>query len=289
MNRSIAVIIPVYNAENYLQRCLESCLIQTDLNEIIIIDDGSTDSSSDIIREFESRDERIKVLNHEDNENHGRSSSRNLGIKHAQSKWITFCDADDYYRKNRFQAFAKKENHECDGYYELVESEFEDMSISPDPASVTGVEDLVPPEKLFDFLITNREQRISLIGLIVSKKKIDEVGVFDDSLEVAEDTDFIWRLTSVATLCKLETESPVIVRGVHDKNTFGDEDLVRSSRLKFYALWKERLADLKISDDAKRRINSSFRYYQYLHRLQNAHGLKKWLLYCKFQLGLSLK
>ena len=90
---TISIIIPVYNTERYLEKCLSSVVNQTYQNlEVIVINDGSTDSSSDIIKTFSKKDSRIKVINQE---NRGQSSARNAGLRKASSKYIAFIDSDD--------------------------------------------------------------------------------------------------------------------------------------------------------------------------------------------------
>ncbi len=90
----ISVIIPVYNVEKYLEECLDSIINQTfeDI-EIICIDDGSTDNSLDILREYEKSDKRLSVVCQE---NSGLSITRNHGIKLAKGDYIYFIDSDDY-------------------------------------------------------------------------------------------------------------------------------------------------------------------------------------------------
>lgn len=92
----ISVIIPVYNTEKYLRECLESVINQTlkDI-EIICIDDGSTDSSLDILKEYAEIDSRIKVLSQK---NKGVGACRNDGIKISSGEFVCFLDADDYYQ-----------------------------------------------------------------------------------------------------------------------------------------------------------------------------------------------
>lgn len=90
----VSLIIPVYNTEKYLERCLESVLFQTYKNiEIIIINDGSIDNSKNIINNYLVLDSRIKYL---EQENSGQSKARNLGIKEAKGEYIAFIDSDDY-------------------------------------------------------------------------------------------------------------------------------------------------------------------------------------------------
>lgn len=90
----ISVVIPVYNVEEYLERCLESVVSQTyKALEIICINDGSTDNSLEICQEFQKRDNRIRIV---DQENKGLAAVRNIGIREATSDYLYFIDSDDY-------------------------------------------------------------------------------------------------------------------------------------------------------------------------------------------------
>lgn len=94
MTQKISVIVPVYNTEKFLNRCIDSILAQTYTDfEMLLIDDGSTDDSATICDEYAAKDERIRVFH---KENGGVSSARNLGLDNAQGEWIAFVDADDY-------------------------------------------------------------------------------------------------------------------------------------------------------------------------------------------------
>ena len=94
MDDLISIIVPVYNVEKYLRKCIESIINQTYENlEIILIDDGSTDGSSKICDEFLKKDNRIIV---EHTSNKGVSSARNRGIEIAKGNWIAFVDSDDW-------------------------------------------------------------------------------------------------------------------------------------------------------------------------------------------------
>lgn len=89
----ISVIVPVYNAERYLHRCVDSILSQTFSDfELLLINDGSKDSSGVICDEYAAKDPRVSVFH---KENGGVSSARNLGLDNAKGEWITFVDADD--------------------------------------------------------------------------------------------------------------------------------------------------------------------------------------------------
>lgn len=100
INLLISVIVPIFNVEQYLPKCLNSIINQTYKNiEIILINDGSTDSSGKICDEYEKKDKRIKVIH---KENGGVSEARNVGIKISKGRYITFIDADDWIEKDYF-------------------------------------------------------------------------------------------------------------------------------------------------------------------------------------------
>jgi hypothetical protein len=101
MKDKISVIVPIYNMENYLKRCVESILNQTYTNlEIILVDDGSTDSSLEICRYFENKDKRVRVYT---KENSGLSASRNFGVERATGVYIGFVDSDDYIEAEMYE------------------------------------------------------------------------------------------------------------------------------------------------------------------------------------------
>lgn len=96
----VSIIVPVYNSELYLRKCVDSILSQTFKDfELILINDGSNDMSGDICDEYVSKDSRIKVIH---KANGGVSSARNAGLKMAGGKWVTFIDSDDTIGENYF-------------------------------------------------------------------------------------------------------------------------------------------------------------------------------------------
>ena len=102
MEPKISVIVPIYNSEKYLKKCVDSILNQTleDI-EIILINDGSKDNSHSICLEYQEKyKEKIKYIN---NINIGCSATRNLGIKQASAEYITFVDSDDYIEKDMYK------------------------------------------------------------------------------------------------------------------------------------------------------------------------------------------
>ena len=100
----ISVIIPVYNGEKYIRKCLDSVINQTKKEiEIVVVNDGSTDNTESIIKEY--KDKRIKYFK---NTNHGIGYSRNFGVSKSSGKYIMFLDSDDYIDKDECKLLYEK-------------------------------------------------------------------------------------------------------------------------------------------------------------------------------------
>jgi len=113
---SISIIVPIWNTEKYLRRCLTSLVNQTKKNiEIICVNDGSSDDSLNIIKEFAAKDSRIKLINQK---NKGVAVARNVGLKNADGTYIMWCDSDDEYSLNM-----------CEKMFDTIEKEKVDMVI----------------------------------------------------------------------------------------------------------------------------------------------------------------
>lgn len=105
MAPTISVIIPVYNAENYVGRCIESVQAQTYNNwQMILVDDGSKDKSLEICQKYADVDNRISVIHQE---NAGPGIARNTGIAKASGNYVVFIDSDYYIEKDYFQLLSK--------------------------------------------------------------------------------------------------------------------------------------------------------------------------------------
>ena len=125
----ISVIIPVYNVEPYLRRCLDSVVNQTYKElEIFIIDDGSTDGSGAICDEYVKADKRIRVFH---TENRGLSCARNLGLDEAKGEWIGFVDSDDWIEPDMYECLLRRAEEtgadvvECGFYREYINKTIE--------------------------------------------------------------------------------------------------------------------------------------------------------------------
>lgn len=121
----ISIIVPVYNAEKYLHRCVESILAQsfTDF-ELLLINDGSKDNSGEICEEYAEMDSRIRVFH---KKNGGASAARNYGLDKATGKYICFIDADDWVDKDYIESLLPTEGEDmvvCSFMYETMQSFF---------------------------------------------------------------------------------------------------------------------------------------------------------------------
>ncbi len=118
----ISLIIPVYNAEKNLTKCLDSVLAQSYPDfEVILINDGSTDRSHQIIEHYKTKDSRFRIFTQE---NSGPSAARNVGIENAKGKYLAFADSDDWLHPDYLKELLKnleRENADlaCAGYYEM--------------------------------------------------------------------------------------------------------------------------------------------------------------------------
>ena len=106
MNELISVIVPVYNVENRLDRCVQSLVNQSYPHlEIILVDDGSKDHSGDICDQWKEKDNRIVVIH---KTNGGTASARNAGLDIAKGEWIGFVDSDDYVERDMYESLLNE-------------------------------------------------------------------------------------------------------------------------------------------------------------------------------------
>lgn len=151
----VSVIVPVYNGEKYLAKTLQSILESSYKNiEIIIVDDGSTDSSADIYNEFMKDDERIRLIKQE---NQGIAAARNTGMANAQGDFISFCDQDDLIVKDMYQIMVSKlisDNSElCLCGTVKMDNNFNEVTYEQFETSVYEKND-IKTKLLFPFLFT---------------------------------------------------------------------------------------------------------------------------------------
>lgn len=202
----ISVIVPVYNVEPYLHRCIDSILSQTFSDfELILVDDGSPDNSGRICDEYAARDSRIVVIH---KENAGVSSARNAGLDVARGKYVTFVDSDDWISEAFFQqAIHSCEEHELDMYLAGFTRVMPDgnQCDSVIHAEITCFSDELPQDVFADLL--NKNYTAASMAKLIRKQLIGNAR-FDLSMNWGEDLKFVFGL--LAQHMKLQATSQVV-------------------------------------------------------------------------------
>lgn len=194
----ISIIVPIYNCEKYLVRCIESILSQTYKNiEILLIDDGSTDRSMDICKYYEMKDSRVKLFIRK---NSGISATRNFGIEKASGTYIQFIDSDDYVEVNYCETFIGcMKNNKCDfvicSFNNIYEQKNKIDSIIPVVIPINGIieiEEFMKEIHVFEYFTP-------LVGAcwnkIYSLEMLKTQGIrFDENVNLHEDSIFVFEL-----------------------------------------------------------------------------------------------
>ncbi|HKO78483.1 MAG TPA: glycosyltransferase family A protein [Flavobacterium sp.] len=182
-----SIIIPLYNKERHIENAIQSILKQTVSDyEIIIINDGSTDKSKEIISKYDS--EKIRIIDHPKNK--GLSATRNTGIKNAISNYITFLDADDLWKPNYLQTIKNLISSYSEAH--IFATNYDEVYPKTTHKPHNGSEDL--PENfngLIDFFKINLKQGIYTPSSVCWHKSVFEtIGYYDEKITFSEDLDF---------------------------------------------------------------------------------------------------
>ena len=200
-NVKISVVMPIYNAEDYLKPALDSVVNQTLTDiELICVDDGSTDNSLSIIKEYQQADERIRILTEN---NAGPSIARNKGLARARGKYVIFLDADDFYEETLLEKlYDLAEAEKLDiaickfDIYNNRQAKFED-NIRSDHGEIFDEAGIVSKNDYPDTILScttgyvwNKLFRLEFLN----EKELS----FDEELRVFEDTHFVVTALSLA-------------------------------------------------------------------------------------------
>lgn len=187
---SVSVIVPVYNVEKYLRRCVDSVLAQTLTDfELILVDDGSTDGSPAICDEYARGDTRVKVIHQK---NAGVSAARNAGLDAARGEYVAFVDSDDYVDERYLEKLLAPGCDLCIcGAKIILEDGIVQSYISPQ-AEVCDMS----PEKITQFLESN--YRTYVWGKVFGKKLIDSCELrFDTNIYHSEDALLVFNVIRI--------------------------------------------------------------------------------------------
>lgn len=279
----VSVIIPVYNAEKDVARAAESALLQNEVEEVILVEDGSSDNSLKFCNSLQEINDKVKVIKHADGLNHGAGASRNLGINKAKGEYVSFLDADDYYCKNRFVETRKvfQKYPDIDGVYEvmgvfynsdfsrsqhmqrmrLIKQRYQNPTIALEN---TGMEPGIHHKELFKEMIRGEKGWVHLNTLTIRKESIIDFELFSD-LYLGEDSEFIFRLVHEKVLISTNKIDPVAVRTVHKDNRIpysGHHQLLWKYMFNYL---RKRTVDKKIGQVIVRNYLNNFSeiYYNY--------------------------
>lgn len=190
MGEKISVIVPVYNVEAYLERCVESILQQTYTHfELILINDGSTDSSGQICDHLASQYENIKVYHIE---NAGVSNARNMGIQLATGSWVTFIDSDDFVTQDYLATLASAVEGVNVGFVIAPLHHIKNGIVTDLPSHSGKTELWSTEETMKELLMTTRTSFFPVAKLFKRDLLADEK--FNTNYHLAEDALFLTEL-----------------------------------------------------------------------------------------------
>jgi len=265
----VSVIIPVYNAVNFIERAVESIIHQDKVGEVILIDDGFPDGALEICKNLEKKYNKIKVFQHPNGENLGAGASRNLGMKIASCPYIAFLDADDFCLPERFKktAIAFKQNEAITAVYEPVGTAYLNEEAKRDfcrwrkitkseaETYLTYVNKEVEGREFLISLLKGNNGSPCTVGITLKKSAIQDMLWFNSSLTLHQDSEFWVRLAYYGYFAPVENATPIGMRYVHLEN--------RISKRSFHSILKK---EKVLFNWAKKEINDPLIYRLILKR-----------------------
>jgi glycosyltransferase involved in cell wall biosynthesis len=258
-----SVIIPAYNREKELPRCIESVLKQTHKDfELIIVDNGSTDDTKQVVQDYINLDNRIKYYWQE---NSGSpAGSRNTGIMHASEDWIAFLDSDDYWYKNKLELVADIIEMNKDI---IAVSHYEDKEVNGSIVSLYESGKNLSSEPYFELLFNGNS--LSTSAMTVKKDKLLEVGLFDTRRDyfAVEDYDLWMRLAKVGEFRYIRQSLGVFC--ISDTNMSGNIEMINDN-LKTLIFNHIDVLNIEDKDKLKKQHGARVDYYRgRSHQLNN--------------------
>lgn len=286
---NISVIIPVYNAEAFLKKAVDSVLQFSEVKEVLLIEDQSTDQSLELCKKLSLKNSKINLYQHSDEGNHGAGASRNLGLEKASQDFIAFLDADDYYLPNRFEAEKKIfENPKIEGVFgaigtkfltENAKKEFEEKFKINN--NLTTVEYAAEGKEIFRGLLGLNTKTFGsffhLNTLTIKRASLKKNNLkFNEDLRVHQDSDFIIKLSYHCYLKSGIIDRAIAIRGVHDDNRITK---IKPYSKKYYErqslLWNS-LYNWSKRNTLKKDETAKLFLTQKSYEITLQSGLKKW-------------
>ena len=205
MGEKISVVVPVYNVEAYLEKCVESILKQTYTNlEILLVNDGSTDNSGELCDQLASQYENIKVYHIE---NAGVSNARNMGIQLATGSWVTFIDSDDFVTQDYLATLASAVEGVNVGFVIAPLHHIKNGIVTDIPSHSEKTELWSTEETMKELLMTTRTSFFPVAKLFKRDLLADEK--FNTNYHLAEDALFLTELLLKTRCSSVFIDKPV--------------------------------------------------------------------------------
>ena len=206
MQEKISIIVPVYNVENYLERCVESILKQTYTNfELLLINDGSTDKSGELCDQLVSKNGNIKVFHLE---NAGVSNARNVGIQNSTGEWITFVDSDDFITNDYLETLISAvDGDDSIGFSIGRLHHIKNGQITELPV-FTGKEEKWSTEQTMRELLTTSKTSFFPVAKLFKREIISDF-IFNTDYHLAEDALFLTEILLKTKCTSVFIDKPI--------------------------------------------------------------------------------
>ncbi|WBL41304.1 glycosyltransferase family 2 protein [Algoriphagus halophytocola] len=238
----VSVIIPVFNVAHFIEEAVQSALVQSEVGEIILIEDGSKDNSLEVCKKLSLEFEKVRLVTHPQGRNLGVCHSRNLGIRSAQYDFIAFLDADDWYLPNRFSKdSAMFKNPDVMAVYSLSAIRFPEgreelFGCNDNLIEMLGTNDL---REVYCHIMRNDVILGHTNANTFRKEVFEKAGVFDTRLRLHEDTELWNRVSRKVLFHAGELDQPVSIARRHESNTISLRS--RESQLRFLWVWVDNI------------------------------------------------
>lgn len=195
-----SIIIPMYNAQQYVSQCIESLLCQSMKDfEIVVVDDGSKDKSAEIVRSFMQSDSRVRLVSQE---NGGQSKARNRGFKESRGEYVIFLDSDDFVMKNDFLRKVKSSIEASSAdvvmYRYVKYFDGDTPAFAKEHYNFSGTEDITEPQKLMPLLAEKDAYYGSAWTKSVRRSLLSDNNILFDEKLSCEDVDWSYRIMEKA-------------------------------------------------------------------------------------------
>lgn len=244
----VSVIVPAYEAATTIEDALESALAQSlsDL-ECIVVDDGSSDATSAVVRSVAGRDPRVRFFRQA---NGGPAAARNLALRHAQGAWVAFLDADDYWLPGKLEcqlaAAAGADVVYSDAYLAVNDVRVGTYSSRWPPAR--------QGEAMFEYLLTHPNP-VALLTVLVRRQALIDVGGFSIEWRCAEDLDLWLRLAQTGRRFQY-VDVPTCEYRLRPRSLSANRPRHLSEEWRLFSHWADRLHGSSLQEAGRARANS---------------------------------